>query len=129
LILRAGELDLYPYGLSFHVGRQQTTTHAYEVAAMLFTDLTEARINLRVLNLSGGFPTRYREAVPEINQFGDAIMAAMTLGIDLRRPGGGAVGRRLCDDLRQNKVQRLRAVGRILRVTTFSLRFSRARRG
>ncbi len=60
LMLAAGELGLDPYGLSFHVGSQQTTTRAYEVAigkvAMLFTDLTEAGINLRMMNLGGGFP-------------------------------------------------------------------------
>jgi ornithine decarboxylase len=82
LMLEAGDLGLDPYGLSFHVGSQQTTTRAYEVAigrvAMLFTDLTEAGINLRMMNLGGGFPTRYRDAVPEIDQFGDAIMTAMT---------------------------------------------------
>jgi ornithine decarboxylase len=81
LMLRAGELGLDPYGLSFHVGSQQTTTRAYEVAigkvAMLFTDLTEAGVNLRMMNLGGGFPTRYRDDVPEIDQFGDAIMTAM----------------------------------------------------
>jgi len=82
LMLEAGELGLDPFGLSFHVGSQQTTTRAYEVAigkvAMLFTDLTEAGVNLRMLNLGGGFPTRYRDDVPEIDQFGNAIMTAMT---------------------------------------------------
>ncbi|HTW68781.1 MAG TPA: type III PLP-dependent enzyme, partial [Acetobacteraceae bacterium] len=82
LMLRAGDMGLDPYGLSFHVGSQQTTTRAYEVAigkvAMLFTDLTEAGVNLRMMNLGGGFPTRYRDAVPEIDTFGDAIMKAMT---------------------------------------------------
>ena len=81
LMLEAGDLGLDPYGVSFHVGSQQTTTRAYEVAigkvAMLFTDLTEAGVNLRMLNLGGGFPTRYRDDVPEIDQFGNAIMTAM----------------------------------------------------
>ncbi len=81
LMLRAGEMGLDPYGLSFHVGSQQTTTRAYEIAigkvAMLFTDLTEAGVNLRMMNLGGGFPVRYRDDVPEIDQFGDAIMTAM----------------------------------------------------
>ncbi|HEY0184304.1 MAG TPA: type III PLP-dependent enzyme [Rhodopila sp.] len=82
LMLEAGKRGLDPYGLSFHVGSQQTTTRAYEVAigkvAMLFTDLTEAGLNLRMMNLGGGFPTRYRDDVPEIDQFGNAIMQAMT---------------------------------------------------
>jgi ornithine decarboxylase len=81
LMLRAGDLGLDPYGLSFHVGSQQTTTRAYEVAigkaAMLFTDLTESGVRLRMMNLGGGFPTRYRDDVPEIDTFGGAIMRAM----------------------------------------------------
>ena len=44
---------------------------------MLFTDLTDAGVKLRMMNLGGGFPTRYRDAVPEIDQFGNAIMDAM----------------------------------------------------
>jgi ornithine decarboxylase len=82
LMVEAGERGLDPYGLSFHVGSQQTTTRAYEAAigkvAMLFTDLTEAGINLRMMNMGGGFPTRYRDDVPEIDRFGNAIMMAMT---------------------------------------------------
>jgi ornithine decarboxylase len=81
LMLQAGDLGLDPYGLSFHVGSQQTTTRAYEIAVakvgMLFTDLTDAGVNLRMMNLGGGFPTRYRDDVPEIGQFGNAIMDAM----------------------------------------------------
>jgi len=82
LMLRAGELGLDPYGLSFHVGSQQTDTTSYEAAigrvAMLFTDLREAGVNLRMVNLGGGFPVRYRDEVPEIDAFGNAIMGAMT---------------------------------------------------
>jgi ornithine decarboxylase len=82
LMTEAAALGLDPYGLSFHVGSQQTTTQAYEAAigkvAMLFTDLTEAGVNLRMINLGGGFPTRYRDEVPGIDQFGNAIMRAMT---------------------------------------------------
>ena len=82
LMLRAGDLGLDPYGLSFHVGSQQTDTASYEAAigkvAMLFTDLREAGVNLRMVNLGGGFPVRYRDEVPGIDAFGNAIMGAMT---------------------------------------------------
>ena len=82
LMVRAGELGLDPYGLSFHVGSQQTTTRAYEIAigkvATLFTDLAEAGVSVRMVNLGGGFPTRYRDDIPEIDSFGHAIMGAMT---------------------------------------------------
>jgi ornithine decarboxylase len=82
LMVRAGELGLDPYGLSFHVGSQQTGTAAYEAAigrvGMLFTDLRAAGIDLRMVNLGGGFPVPYRDAVPGIDDFGRAIMRAMT---------------------------------------------------
>jgi ornithine decarboxylase len=82
LMLRAGALGLDPYGLSFHVGSQQTDTASYEAAigrvAMLFTDLMDQGVNLRMVNLGGGFPTSYRDDVPGIDRFGSAIMGAMT---------------------------------------------------
>jgi len=82
LMVRAGELGLDPYGISFHVGSQQTSTAAYEGAiarvAMLFTDLKEAGVKVRMVNLGGGYPVRYRQEVPGIDDFGAAIMGAMT---------------------------------------------------
>ncbi|MDO9503671.1 type III PLP-dependent enzyme [Falsiroseomonas sp.] len=81
LMVKAAEWGLDPYGISFHVGSQQTQTGAYEAAiarvATIFTDLKDAGINLRMVNLGGGYPVRYRAEVPEIDQFGDAIMGAM----------------------------------------------------
>lgn len=82
LMVLAGELGLDPYGISFHVGSQQVKTAAYEAAigkvAMLFTDLKEAGVNVRMVNLGGGYPVRYRAEVPEIDAIGEAIMGAMT---------------------------------------------------
>ncbi|GBQ67757.1 diaminopimelate decarboxylase [Ameyamaea chiangmaiensis NBRC 103196] len=81
LMLRARDMGLDPYGLSFHVGSQQTSTEAYEAAiaqvAMLFTDLSAAGLDLRMVNMGGGFPIRYREDVPEIDQFADTIHRAL----------------------------------------------------
>ncbi len=102
LMVRAGQLGLDPYGLSFHVGSQQMDTAAYEVAigrvAMLFTDLADAGVNLRMVNLGGGFPVRYRDEVPTMDRFAHAIMHAMTehFGNDLPEilvePGRSVVG-------------------------------------
>ena len=82
LMIRAGQMGLDPYGLSFHVGSQQTTTGSYETAigrvGMLFTNLAQAGVNLRMVNLGGGYPVRYRDEVPVIDRFADAIMHAMT---------------------------------------------------
>ncbi len=82
LMIRAGQMGLDPFGLSFHVGSQQTTTGSYETAigrvGMLFTDLARAGVNLRMVNLGGGYPVRYRDEIPAIDRFADAIMHAMT---------------------------------------------------
>ena len=102
LMLAAPRLGLQPHGLSFHVGSQQTGTLAYEMAiaevAMLFTDLKAQGLELKMLNLGGGFPVRYREDVPGTDAFGAAIMNAMTehFGNDLPdmliEPGRAMVG-------------------------------------
>jgi ornithine decarboxylase len=102
LMLRAVDLGLDPCGLSFHVGSQQTEPAAYQAAigrvARLFSDLRQAGIGIRTLNCGGGFPTRYRDEVPEIGGFAFAIMTAMTrhFGNDLPRivvePGRFIVG-------------------------------------
>ncbi|MGI4953779.1 MAG: type III PLP-dependent enzyme [Janthinobacterium lividum] len=82
LMIEAAALGMDPYGLSFHVGSQQTTTGSYETAigrvGMLFSDLKSAGINLRMVNLGGGYPVRYRDEIPGIDRFADAIMGAMT---------------------------------------------------
>jgi ornithine decarboxylase len=82
LLPLAAELGLRPCGLSFHVGSQQSDPLAFAAAigeaAMLFTDLVDRGLDLRFLNLGGGFPTRYRSAVPPVGDFADAIMVAMT---------------------------------------------------
>ncbi|AQS84098.1 MAG: type III PLP-dependent enzyme [Acetobacter aceti] len=81
LMLKARDLGLDPYGLSFHVGSQQVETGSYEMAisrvAALVSDLSEAGLDLRMVNLGGGFPIRYREDVPHIDDFGEAISTAM----------------------------------------------------
>jgi len=81
LMVKAAEWGMDPYGISFHVGSQQTSTGAYEAAiarvAMIFTDLKAAGINLRMVNLGGGYPVRYRAEVPEIDDFGATILRAM----------------------------------------------------
>lgn len=82
LMVKAAGMGLDPFGLSFHVGSQQTSTSSYEAAiakvGMLFTDLKDSGVNVRMVNLGGGFPVRYRDEVPGIDKFADAIMHAMT---------------------------------------------------
>jgi ornithine decarboxylase len=102
LLIAARDHGLVPHGISFHVGSQQTGVGAYQTAigqaAMVFSDLRSRGIDLRLLNLGGGFPTRYRDDVPPIEAFGDAIMASVraAFGNDLPdlliEPGRAVVG-------------------------------------
>ncbi len=82
LLVKARDLGLDPYGVSFHVGSQQTDLRQWDVAvgkaAMLFTALDEVGIELRMVNLGGGFPAQYRSNIPAVEQYADAVMTAMT---------------------------------------------------
>jgi ornithine decarboxylase len=81
LMLRAGELGLVPYGLSFHAGSQQMSPDAHEAAigqtAMLFDELAEAGVKLGMVNLGGGFPARYQDDIPGIEVFAHGISRAL----------------------------------------------------
>jgi len=83
LMLSAADKGLDPHGISFHVGSQQTDPTQWDMAigraAMVFSDLRDAGVNVRMLNLGGGFPARYRgDRLPSMDHFARAIIAAMT---------------------------------------------------
>src|SRR5262249_2705789 len=81
LMIAARDAGLDPHGVSFHVGSQQRDLTQWDIALgktkMLFTALSEAGIQLKLINLGGGFPARYRTRVPGPDQYGQAIMAAV----------------------------------------------------
>ena len=81
LLLRARELGLRPYGVTFHVGSQCTRPatwgRAIEVASRLLERLAEHGIRLGMLNLGGGFPAHYGPAIPSIGSIGSAIEEAL----------------------------------------------------
>jgi ornithine decarboxylase len=82
LLVKARELGMDPYGVSFHVGSQQTDLRQWDIAvgkaAMLFTALDEAGIELKMMNLGGGFPAQYRTDIAGVEQYAEAMMTAMT---------------------------------------------------
>jgi ornithine decarboxylase len=102
LLRKARDAGLDPYGVSFHVGSQQTDLSQWDgatgAAARMFSLLAEARINLRMVNIGGGFPARYRSAVSPLEEYARAVTAAMTryFGNDLPEiiiePGRSLVG-------------------------------------
>ncbi len=82
LLLRARDAGMDACGLSFHVGSQQTNLAQWDavlsVVAGLFRRLREDGLELRLVNLGGGFPATYRRQVPALDAYGHAIMGAMT---------------------------------------------------
>ncbi|NEU12036.1 type III PLP-dependent enzyme [Methylobacterium sp. BTF04] len=93
---------LHAYGVSFHVGSQQGNVGAWDgalaSASMIFHACAERGIALSMVNLGGGFPTKYLKAVPGVESYGDAIFRALTkhfgnhLPETIIEPGRGMVG-------------------------------------
>lgn len=93
---------LTAYGVSFHVGSQQPDTESWNGAlaasAWVFRELAERGINLRMVNLGGGFPTRYVKEVPTVQNYAMSIHAALRQHFGNRipetiiEPGRGMVG-------------------------------------
>ncbi len=63
LLVKAKELGLKPYGISFHVGSQASDASAWanEISSLrsVIQDLRKMDIVLNVINLGGGFPCKY----------------------------------------------------------------------
>ncbi|GBR51563.1 diaminopimelate decarboxylase [Neokomagataea thailandica NBRC 106555] len=103
LMRRAPSLGLIPHGLSFHVGSQQTGVAAYDraidIAGALYRSLKADGIDIRMLNLGGGYPTTYNRDVPDIHAFGETIIKALDRNFPgehpelLLEPGRYMVGR------------------------------------
>ncbi len=95
-------LGLEPYGVSFHVGSQQRNQHAWDralaSAAAVFKECGERGMNLSMVNLGGGFPTKYLKNVPTVKTYGNAIFKALRKHFGNRipetiiEPGRGMVG-------------------------------------
>jgi ornithine decarboxylase len=98
----AHKLGLEAYGLSFHVGSQQTNQNAWDralaSAAGVFKECGERGMNLSMVNLGGGFPTKYTKNVPTVKAYGTAIFRALRKHFGNRipetiiEPGRGMVG-------------------------------------
>jgi ornithine decarboxylase len=82
LMLLARRLGLRPYGVTFHVGSQSTSPAAWRnairTAGELMARLRADGIELEMLDLGGGFPARYADDVPAIEEIGAVIEQAMT---------------------------------------------------
>ena len=98
----AHKLGLVAHGVSFHVGSQQRNTGAWDgalaAAAMIFRECAERGISLSMVNLGGGFPTKYLKKVPTVKLYGSAIFQGLRKHFGNRipetiiEPGRGMVG-------------------------------------
>jgi len=98
----AHRLGLEAYGISFHVGSQQRRTQAWDkalaTAAAVFRTCAERGINLSMVNMGGGFPTKYLKEVPAVESYGRSIFRALRRHFGNRipetiiEPGRGMVG-------------------------------------
>src|SRR5205085_8061256 len=98
----ARRLGLEAYGVSFHVGSQQRRTQAWDEAlksaAAIFRACAERGITLSMVNLGGGFPTKYLQDVPTVKTYGRSIFRALRKHFGNRipdtiiEPGRGLVG-------------------------------------
>lgn len=90
LMLKARDLGLDPFGLSFHVGSQQRDVGQWDIAvgrtAMLFTDLAEAGVKLRMVNIGGGFTARYKTDAPDQHDHATAVIEALNRHFGNRMP-------------------------------------------
>jgi ornithine decarboxylase len=102
VLMRAHALGLDAYGISFHVGSQQTRLEAWDSALAeskaIFDAMQAHGIVLKMVNLGGGFPTRYLKQVPGTGAYANAIHDALTkhfgnaIPETIIEPGRGMVG-------------------------------------
>jgi ornithine decarboxylase len=93
---------LEAHGVSFHVGSQQPRTQAWDQAlksaAAIFRACADRGIQLAMVNLGGGFPTRYLKQVPTVKAYGNSIFRALrkhfgnAIPETIIEPGRGMVG-------------------------------------
>lgn len=78
LILQAAELNLIPWGISFHVGSQQRDIGQWDDAVArckyLFDAVAEQGIELQMINIGGGFPANYVDPTLDLEQYASEII-------------------------------------------------------
>ncbi|MEW6034016.1 MAG: type III PLP-dependent enzyme [Chloroflexota bacterium] len=88
LLSRAHENGLRPVGVAFHVGSQCISTagwtEALERSKQVWTLAVSRGLELRSLNLGGGFPSEYTHPVPSVAE----ISQVVNEGVQQHFPGG-----------------------------------------
>ncbi|WP_425462395.1 type III PLP-dependent enzyme [Litoreibacter halocynthiae] len=96
----AKELGLNPVGFSFHVGSQTRKAEMWgptlDALALIWHDARDAGHDLSLLNIGGGFPAFYGEAIEAPTAYAAAVMAQVTARFGnvariMAEPGRGMV--------------------------------------
>lgn len=81
LLLMAQSKGLDPAGLCFHVGSQTTETVPYiealKVCREIFADAARAGLNLRILDIGGGYPMPTKDYAADVSAMAQEIRAAL----------------------------------------------------
>ncbi len=91
LVLRAKDLGLEPYGISFHVGSQQRDIGQWSTALTTTGGIfkwarEEHGIELQMVNMGGGFPSNYLEPTNAIEAYAEDIKNYLLNNFDGRWP-------------------------------------------
>ncbi|MFC2058487.1 type III PLP-dependent enzyme [Chloroflexota bacterium] len=77
LLEEAQKKQLIPYGITFHVGSQcidpETWVKAIEKSKMVWDSAKDRGIELRMLNLGGGFPINYGDSTLSIGEIAEHV--------------------------------------------------------
>jgi len=102
VLRHAQRIGLKAYGISFHVGSQQTRLEAWDTALAqskaIFDALAAHGIALRMVYLGGGFPATYLKPVPGTGKYANAIHDSLVkhfgnaIPETIIEPGRGMVG-------------------------------------
>ncbi|PIU57289.1 MAG: type III PLP-dependent enzyme [Chloroflexi bacterium CG07_land_8_20_14_0_80_51_10] len=81
LLTHAARRSLVPWGITFHVGSQcidgASWVNAIEKSKLAWDMARREGIELRMLNIGGGFPIEYTDSVPSIDRIAKAINEAL----------------------------------------------------
>lgn len=102
VLVYAHQLGLESFGVSFHVGSQMTKVDAWDAALgdakRVFASLAKQGIVLKMVNMGGGFPTKYLRDIPSAEAYGQAIAGSLrkhfgnNIPQTIIEPGRGMVG-------------------------------------
>lgn len=77
----AKELNLKPYGLTFHIGSQASSVYSWRyairTAAKAMCLLQEAGIKINMLDIGGGFPMSYVDHEPSLDDVANSVKIAL----------------------------------------------------